>query len=127
MKLARLFSEEYEKHASLEDTPFFNGILEVLVDLKKQYKQLTYAALSNSCTEYARKVISENAGADWDSLFSVVLGANDVPRGKPHGDGIIQIATQCGISLRKTIYVGDSPSDGDAASEAGVKGLSFIL
>lgn len=55
-------------------------------------------------------------GFEWD----VVVAYGDVPRTKPHGDGIWHAMGQCGVAERyKVVMVGDNKVDVQAAYNAG--------
>ncbi|MCR5505519.1 MAG: HAD-IA family hydrolase [Bacilli bacterium] len=55
-------------------------------------------------------------------VFDVVIGFNDVSKGKPDGEGIIKAINTLGVKdLQKVLYVGDNKIDFDTAVNAGVK------
>ena len=58
----------------------------------------------------------------WDTLKMArqVLGKDEVSRGKPDPEGIFLLSEQLGVALDDIIYVGDSYTDQQAASAAGV-------
>lgn len=63
-----------------------------------------------------------------DHLFQVQLGADDVPAPKPYPDGLLKVVSLLdGLVPSKCIYIGDSPSDGQAATSAGMLGFSLII
>jgi len=53
------------------------------------------------------------------------LGADDVPKAKPDPVGVRQVLAVLGVAPNpaRSWYVGDSPSDGDAARAAGVTAI----
>ena len=55
--------------------------------------------------------------------MSVALGADEVPEPKPSPKGLLQCLEMVKIPPENAIYVGDSPSDGHAASGAGMKSV----
>lgn len=55
-----------------------------------------------------------------DSLVSLVVGADDVTRGKPHPEPIQVAVRQLSAALLETLVVGDSPHDLQAGRAAGV-------
>lgn len=58
-----------------------------------------------------------------DDLFEIQLGADEVPAAKPEPDGLLQLSREMGnIDPSRCIYIGDSPTDGLAASAAGMLG-----
>jgi phosphoglycolate phosphatase-like HAD superfamily hydrolase len=92
-------------------------------------------ALTNAAVAYAEAVLSVNGAR---SLFGSVHGADDVPKPKPHGDGLLVCVRDLfgpeeeggerqQWKLDQCVYVGDSPSDGAAAKAAGMRsvGVSY--
>ena len=64
------------------------------------------------------------AAAEWCEIpipRAAQLGADDVPEAKPKPAGVAQCLAALGVapSTTRVWYVGDSPSDGDAARAAG--------
>ena len=57
------------------------------------------------------------------TCFSVALGADDVPAPKPHPDGLFQLCKKLNVDPVRCIYVGDSPTDGQAATAAGMQSI----
>jgi pyrophosphatase PpaX len=57
-------------------------------------------------------------------LFDVVIGSDDVARGKPHPDGILLALERLGGTPEEAAYVGDSPYDIGAATAAGVHSVA---
>lgn len=116
--LGQQFDDLYVKLVSTESAPLYDGIYKLLEKLHG--RGLILGALSNACGAYVKAVLKEN---DLDSLFRVGLGADDVPRPKPFADGLVQLCTELGVSAASSVYVGDSPTDGQAATAAGMKSI----
>jgi pyrophosphatase PpaX len=95
----------------------YDGIEDLLKDIRGEFNNVEYAALSNACGGYVRAVLSVNALSD---MFSLALGADDVPAAKPQPDGLNQIVETLKLDQNRCIYVGDSPTDGQAATAAGM-------
>lgn len=90
----------------------------MLTYIRRQYPdELFFGALSNACTAYVNAVIEVN---QLSNIFSIGLGPDQVPAPKPAPDGLLQMARQLHVSPDRCVYVGDSPSDGLAASAAGM-------
>jgi HAD superfamily hydrolase (TIGR01548 family) len=51
-------------------------------------------------------------------LFDIVIGLEDTQYGKPHPEPLIKAVAE--LDLEKTVYIGDSPSDANAAKAAGI-------
>lgn len=111
------FDELYVKLVSMETAAFYVGIPEVLKLLFREHPTLRQAALSNACGAYVRAVLLVNGVTD---DFVIGLGADEVPAAKPSGDGLLQLCNTLQIDPSCCIYVGDSPSDGQAAANAGM-------
>ena len=111
------FDDLYVKLVSMETAAFYDGIPNVLTSLLKKNPTLRYGALSNACGAYVRAVLKANSVSD---MFVVGLGADEVPAAKPSADGLLQICKDLDIDPSHCIYIGDSPSDGQAASNAGM-------
>jgi phosphoglycolate phosphatase-like HAD superfamily hydrolase len=101
----------------METAAFYSGIPNVLTSLVKKNPTLRHGALSNACGAYVRAVLQVNGVSD---MFVVGLGADEVPAAKPSADGLLQICRELDIDPSHCIYIGDSPSDGQAASNAGM-------
>ena len=79
--------------------------------------------LSNACGAYVRAVVTANS---LSSTFGVYFGADDVSKAKPAPDGLLYCAQELHVSQARCIYVGDSPSDGLAAKNAGMVGIGVL-
>ena len=111
------FDDLYVKLVSMETAAFYDGIPNVLTSLLKKNPTLRHGALSNACGAYVRAVLQVNGVSD---MFVVGLGADEVPAAKPSAAGLLQICRELDIDPSHCIYIGDSPSDGQAASNAGM-------
>lgn len=114
------FDNLYVNLVSLETAPFYDGISNLLSSLKKDHPTLRQGALSNACGAYVTAVLKVN-GATND--FVIALGADEVPAAKPRPEGLLQICRTLDIHPSQCIYVGDSPSDGHAATNAGMQSV----
>lgn len=57
------------------------------------------------------------------ALFRVALGADEVPAPKPAADGLLRCLSELGVEASASVYVGDAPSDGKAAKNAGMRSI----
>jgi HAD superfamily hydrolase (TIGR01509 family) len=57
--------------------------------------------------------------------FDLVVTSFDIPRPKPHPDGLLKILSHFNIVPRQALYVGDSQVDADAAAAAGVPFVAY--
>lgn len=111
------FDELYVKLVTMETAPFFPGMSEVLVSLVTEHPTLRLGALSNACGAYVTAVLKVN-GVTED--FVIGLGADEVPAAKPHPDGLLMICRALDLHPSQCVYIGDSPSDGQAATNCGM-------
>lgn len=119
--LGRQFDDMYVGLVSMETAGFFPGILNLLQELKFQLgDDLVLGALSNACGSYARAVLQANGVS---SLFAVTYGADDVPAAKPKPDGLLACMSELNLHASQCIYIGDSPTDGQAAEAAGMRSV----
>lgn len=59
--------------------------------------------------------------------FSLVYGKEDLPKGKPSPSGLIKAARNMGYTLDEVIYVGDNPSDIQAARNTAMYSIGYTL
>jgi len=84
-----------------------------LIELKNKYKKLGIA--TGRPKHEAEYVLEKNKLQD---IFNCLVAMEDVENGKPSPDPINKIIEI--LSLKNTIYVGDSPSDVVASQSAGI-------
>ena len=119
IKLGNEFDSLYVDMVSKETAPLFKNIDDLLVELKKK-DNICYGALSNACGAYVRAVLEVN---EIDQLFNVQLGADEVSAPKPHPDGLLQCCQQLKLPPSQCVYIGDSPTDAEAALSAGMRAI----
>lgn len=93
---------------------FYPGVAKLLKRIGASGARL--GALTNAAVLYAEAVLATNGVRP---TFASAQGADSVPRPKPHGDGLLQVAAELDLDPERCIYVGDAPSDGAAARAAG--------
>jgi phosphoglycolate phosphatase len=120
IELGRQFDDLYVKLVSMETAPFYDGIQDMLQAIKKEDKHVVFGALSNACGDYVTAVLRVNGVSD---KFAIALGADQVPAAKPKPDGLLYICKKLNIDPAQCVYVGDSPSDGQAAEAAGMPSI----
>lgn len=64
---------------------------------------------------------------DMDKYFDVVIGQNDVTKGKPDPEGIFSACKKMNVGHDECIYVGDSRTDMLAAKNAGVYAVGYVF
>ncbi len=117
IRLGKEFDELYIDKVSITTAPFYNGIGELLSYLRDQHSNLKYGAVSNANSRYVHAVLKVNQASH---LFDIGLGADEVAAGKPHPEGLLRCSSFMDIPPQRCIYVGDSPTDGQAAAAAGM-------
>lgn len=119
--LGQQFDDLYVKLVNLDTAALYPGMQDLLRTVSDPYKEnLKYAALSNACGAYAKAVIEVNGLSD---TFHLSYGADDVPAAKPSPAGLLEMCRLLELDPKRCVYVGDSPSDGQAAEAAGMKGV----
>lgn len=118
--LGKQFDDLYVTLVGLDTAPCYAGINSLVEDISKTYEHSAQGALSNACGAYVRAVLSANR---INSIFSIQYGADDVPAAKPCPDGLLKCCNELEITPSMAVYIGDSPSDGEAAKAAGMYGV----
>mmetsp|Transcript_24098 Transcript_24098/g.31474 ORF Transcript_24098/g.31474 Transcript_24098/m.31474 type:complete len:264 (+) Transcript_24098:57-848(+) len=118
IKLGLEFDELYIGKVTAETTGFYPGIKDIVKSISSSgYRQ---GALSNAAGDYVRSVLVANGISE---VFEVQLGADEVEAPKPSPEGLLQCCREMNINPSLCVYVGDSPSDGEAAKAAGMKSI----
>lgn len=112
--LAVTFENYVSDQVTTKNTPLYAGMTDLLNHLLSE--NVCLGVLSNASSNYVQQVVKQNQLQD---TFKAYYGADDVSDAKPQPDGLIAICHQFQTDVSNCIYVGDSPSDGIAASRAG--------
>ena len=127
-RLGQIFDETYVLRVSKETAGLFDGMDRLLRSLSLAGHP--QGALSNACGAYVRAVMAANeldeAPGQRIALFKCALGADEVPAAKPAPDGLLACCELIGADPSQSVYVGDSPSDGTAAQNAGMKSIGVL-
>lgn len=117
--IVNYFREYYKAHM-LEFTKPYEGIIELLEELRaKNYK---IGVVSNKY-DVAVKELCQNYFKD---LIMVAVGESDGVRKKPETDGVLKAVKELNSDLEKIIYVGDSDVDIMTAQNVGVECISVL-
>ena len=116
-RLAKEFDDTYVKLVSKRTAGLFPGLFEEIRALQADFQNLTLGALTNGAGAFCRAVLKTN---ELDDIFAFGLGADDVPASKPSPLGLLKCAGLINLAPSSCIYVGDSPTDGMAATAAGM-------
>lgn len=110
------YFEEYYKEHCISDLALYDGILELLDVLKKEF---ILSVATNANTKFADKMLDFLEIRDH---FEYVVGADMVEKSKPHPDMIFKIQSKFNIK-HKSILIGDSQKDFLAAKNANIDSI----
>jgi phosphoglycolate phosphatase-like HAD superfamily hydrolase len=132
-RLGEEFDKYYINLVSYETAPFYPGILSLIENLPTHVK---LGALTNAAGLYAHAVLKANSvqaaslsGSKFYELedegslykrFGCIFGADEVPKPKPFGDGLLKVCGKLDVNPSECVYIGDASSDGMAAQAAGM-------
>jgi phosphoglycolate phosphatase len=92
----------------------YAGVNAALLSLRDQGVPL--ACVTNKPTLYAQELLQRMG---LDAFFSVVIGGDAVPRKKPDPMPLREACRRLGVAPQRTLMVGDSSNDAQAARAAG--------
>ena len=127
-RLGQIFDDTYVARVSKDTAGLFDGMDGLLRSLSMNGHP--QGALSNACGAYVRAVMTANLldekPGERLAIMKVALGADEVAAAKPAADGLVACCEQLGVRACDAIYVGDSPSDGQAAKAAGMRSIGVL-
>lgn len=106
----------YKEHCADKTKPY-DGILELLDELKKTDVKL--AVVSNKA-DYAVQILCEQY---FPGLFDMAVGEKEGVRKKPAPDSVNAVLQELQIDKEKTVYIGDSEVDIETAKNAAMDAL----
>lgn len=107
------FLEFYGGHLVV-DTTLYPGVVDVLDHLRGQGKKM--AVVTNKPAGLAGGIL---AVMGLEGYFRLVLGGDSLPNRKPHPEPIEKAISEFSVVPERTVMVGDSPVDCEAAKGAG--------
>lgn len=113
------FREHYLKH-NLDRTRPYDGVLDLLVELKRRGKKL--AIVSNKFYA-ATQDLAHHFFAD---TIEVAIGERENIRKKPAPDTVLEALRQLGASKDGAVYIGDSDVDVMTAKNSGLPCISVL-
>lgn len=129
-RLGQEFDDLYIDLVSMETAAFYPGVKELLEAIPDDVQ---VGALTNAAHQYAHAVLTVNGEFDNApqkkiyNRFSSIRGADDVPAPKPSPDGLYTVCNDMGgVNPADCVYIGDSPSDGVAAKNAGMGAIGVL-
>ncbi len=118
-KIVAYFRDYYKDHM-LELTKPYDGILELLMTLKKNGFKL--AVVSNKY-DLAVKSLCKNY---FEEYIDIAIGEGNEIRKKPEADGTIKVLKELGSHIENAIFVGDSDIDITTAKNVGIPCISVL-
>ena len=114
-----LFEKHY-KEQCIENPYLYDGVLELLEELKKEGVLLSVA--TNAPTIFAKTMLSHLNVA---SLFDVIIGADEVQASKPDPEMLYYILNHYNYKAQedKAWMVGDNSKDMQSAANAGIDAI----
>jgi phosphoglycolate phosphatase len=112
----KLFETYYYEHC-LTDLEIYDGIKELLEDLKSDY---IFTVATNANSEFANRMLNH---LELGNYFKTIVGYNDVLKPKPHPEMLYKILEEINTTKEKSLLVGDSHKDIQAANSAGVDSI----
>jgi len=112
----KLFETYYYKHC-LTDLEIYDWIKELLEDLKSDY---IFTVATNANSEFANRMLNH---LELGSYFKTIVGYNDVLKPKPHPEMVYKILEEINTTKEKSLLVGDSHKDIQAANSAGIDSI----
>jgi pyrophosphatase PpaX len=94
----------------------YRGVPEMIRELERRGARL--GIVTSKMREHALRGLRV---AKLDRAFDVVIGAEDVTRGKPDPEPVLLALRRAGAAARDTLFVGDSPHDIESGRSAGVR------
>lgn len=98
----------------------FPGITAALSVLKEKHRLALFSGTDRASVEMLLD------GCGLSGFFEAIVTGDDVDEVKPHPAGILAACDRLGLPPDKVAYVGDAPSDLEAAHRAGVIGLHAV-
>lgn len=120
VKEVKAVFDAYYKAHSLDETKPYEGIIELLTDLRE--KGIYCCVLTNKAQTYAKALVNHFFG----DLIDQVIGQREGIPTKPDPIGITQLLEFYNISPKACIYIGDSDVDMKTAENAGVDAIGVL-
>src|SRR5699024_429545 len=112
---------EYNKAHHDEYVTLFDGAKEVLQELKQ--KGYALGVMSNKKRDVVEMRLSYTGIGQY---FDAVLGGDEIDRPKPDPQGILRVCGELRHDHDDIIYVGDSPTDIEAAKNMAAFSVAFV-
>ncbi len=100
------------------------GTAEVLKEIAA--KGLKLALVTSTIREYMAIKLVPLAKAGVDSLFEIIITADDVQHKKPHAEPLVMCSDKLGLAPGTCVYVGDTRVDIKAGKAAGMQTVAVL-
>ena len=111
----RLFIEKADE-VMVDKTVIFEGVEEMLSDLKAQHLKLGIVS-----TKFRYRILDILNRNGISHRFDIIVGGEDVENHKPDPEGLLKALAELSASKSECLYAGDSRADGEAARRCGVR------
>ncbi len=118
-QIINIFKEYYKEHM-LEHTKPYNGIIQMLQDLKSNKCKI--GVVSNKFDDAVKRLCKSYFG----SLIDIAIGEGYGIKKKPNPKGVIKAIEKLNSTLEKSLYIGDSEVDIQTALNAGIPCISVL-
>jgi beta-phosphoglucomutase-like phosphatase (HAD superfamily) len=96
----------------------YPGVIDALTALRSSIPMVVFTGASPRAADI---LLTASGLRDF---FAVVVGGDQIARPKPASDGILRACELIGVSPERCLYVGDAPTDLQAATAARPKGVA---
>jgi phosphoglycolate phosphatase len=124
--IARLFADDEQSHDAartvareLDYTPFLH-LMQPVPELAETLRWIRERSSTALATNRGSTVPQLLVHFGLDMHFDLVVGTHDVARPKPAPDMLLHCLDHFALAPSEAVYIGDSPSDRDAARAAGI-------
>jgi phosphoglycolate phosphatase len=102
-----------------EHAELFTGIAELLAQFTKN--DITWGVVTNRKLDFIPKILQQFGLYD---LSQCIVGSDSTPHRKPHPGPLLYAIEQLGVPSKDCYYVGDFPTDIEAAKAAGIASIA---
>lgn len=114
-RCVEVYHEHYERrHADLARA--FDGVAEMLAAIKR--RALPTGVMTGKGKRSAAITL---AALGWERMFDAVVTGEDVARQKPDPEGLFIVCERLNVRPRDCVFLGDSPADIGAGTNAGMR------
>jgi HAD superfamily hydrolase (TIGR01509 family) len=111
-------AKTYEQVLFNETTPLFPGVEQMLISLT--INNVSWGIVTTKRRRFVEQIISQHACLQ---SHSVLLCAEDVEEGKPSPEGLLSACVKRNVLPKNAVYIGDLPSDLEAAKRCDMPAL----